>query len=172
MKDFFLLVQNLGSDLRKMYPADCQTMVLTNFCNIETESKMSKKSPGSSPKGNHRHQNIKIWTSCHYWFFWSFFRKILLTGFNLCYFKISRKMLFWKRWNWERLQRMSSIAVLNGHSGKPTWKFIWFWSTGMPGSQFHITYSHRSKIVLLLLTQPQLKVCNDAIWKLWQIWAM
>ena len=43
MKDLSLLVQNLGSDLRKMYPEDCQTMVLTNFCNIETESKMSKK---------------------------------------------------------------------------------------------------------------------------------
>ena len=77
---------------------------------------VKKKNPGSSPEGNYRHQNIKIWTSCHYWFFWSFFRKILLTGFNLCYFKISRKMLFWKRWNWKRMQPMSSKAVLNGHS--------------------------------------------------------
>ena len=50
IKDFCLAVSNLGSDLRKMYPADCQTMVLSNFCNIEKASRMSKKNPWSHSK--------------------------------------------------------------------------------------------------------------------------
>ena len=77
---------------------------------------VQKKPIAMSPKQllAPKFQNI-----CDYQFYWSLVQKILLTGFNLRYFKISQKMLFWKRWNWERMQRMSSIAVLNGHSGKP-----------------------------------------------------
>ena len=138
MKDFFLLVWNLGSNLRKTYPADCQTMVLTNFCNIEMESQMSKKIPYRSPPGYFWWQNIKFHKIFYYWFYWSLVQKFLLTGFILRYFKISQKMPFWKQWNWERMQPMSSISVLNGHSGKPAWKFIWFWSTGMPETHYPI----------------------------------
>ena len=81
IKDFWLGVWNLGSNLRKLYPADCQTMGLSNYRNIEGTSKMSKKTPGSSPENNFRHQNIKFHNICNYWFYWCFVQKVLLTGF-------------------------------------------------------------------------------------------
>jgi hypothetical protein len=139
IKGFSSGVSNLVSDLRKTYRADCQTMVLSNSRNTERTSRMSKKTPGRVGQNNLKQQNIKFWNIFDYQFYWSLFQKIPLTGFILRYFKISQKMLFWNRWNWERMHRMSSIAVLNGHSGKPTWKFIQFWSTGMPETCYPIT---------------------------------
>ena len=50
IKDFWLGVWNLGSNLRKLYPADCQTMGLSNYRNIEGTSKMSKKPRAVVPK--------------------------------------------------------------------------------------------------------------------------
>ena len=132
-------ISNRVSDLRKMYRADCQTMVSSTFRDVKRASWMSRNNLGSSPWNNFWQQNIKFQNICDYQFYWSLCHKILHTGFNLGYFKISQQIFFWKWWNWERMQRMNSIAVLNGHSGKPTWKFIQFWSTGMPGTHYPIT---------------------------------
>ena len=119
IKAFCPLNLNLDSNLRKKYPAECQTLVFCNFRNIERESRMSKKIPYRSPPNYFWWQNIKFWKICGYQFYWSLVQKILLTGFIIRYFKISQKIFFWKQWNWERMQLMSFKAILYGHSGKP-----------------------------------------------------
>ena len=68
IKDFCVGVSNLGPDLRKTYPAECQTMVLSNFFNIERASRMSKKILYRSPPDYFWWQNIKFHNICNYQF--------------------------------------------------------------------------------------------------------
>ena len=139
IKDFCPRVWNLCSDLRKKYPADGQIMFSSTCQDIERTPRMSKFGMYSSFKNRFWQWNIKFQNICVHWFHCQLFRNGIFTCQNLRYFKISRKVFFWKGWNWERMQRMTSVTVLNGHSGKPVWKFIWFWSTGMPGTHYPIT---------------------------------
>ena len=50
IKGFLSGVLNLDSNLRKRYPAECQTVVSSNFFNIERASRMSKKTRRVVPK--------------------------------------------------------------------------------------------------------------------------
>ena len=89
-------ISNLFLDLREIYRADCQTLVLSAWSDFERASLMSKKTPGSNSETNFKQQNIKFQSICDYQYCWSLVQKFLLTGFILRYFKISQKMLFLK----------------------------------------------------------------------------
>ena len=78
IKDFCKGVLNLDSDLRKKYPAECQTMVFSRCRDIERVSKMSKKNPWSNPVGNVWQQNIKFQNICKHQFYYNIFREELV----------------------------------------------------------------------------------------------
>ena len=83
-------------DLKEIYRADCQTLVLSAWSDSERVSLMSKKTPGSNSETNFKQQNIKFQSICDYQYCWSLVQKFLLTGFILHYFKISQKVLVLK----------------------------------------------------------------------------
>ena len=96
IKDFCPRVLNLGSDIRKKYPADGQIMFSSTSQDIERTPRMSKSDMYSSFKTSFWWQNIKFQNICVYWFYWQTFQNAKNTCQNLRYFKISQQIFFEK----------------------------------------------------------------------------